>query len=305
MKILVTGGHGFVGSALVSALKDRYPCAQVLAPKSSELNLFDEMKTSAYLENIRPDYVFHLAARLGGVGLVSGKPLAFLEDNLRINLNTLKAISSRGGVKRIISLGSSCCYADDAPLPNAETSLWRGHPENTYGICKLVLLEQLSSRCGLEWVYLIPPNIYGPGDHFGEEDAHFIPATVMKFAQAVREGRNEVEVWGDGSQTRDFVYVDDVVHFLLEALEDRRYTGRPINIGTGMETSVREVVELIRRIMGLERKVDIQWAPDKPTGTKRKVLDNFLLREIAPDYAFVDIADGLRRTVNAWVSTVR
>lgn len=301
MKILVTGGHGFVGSALIKRLKERYPDMQLLAPSSSELNLLDGKATQDYMDAKTPDCVFHLAARLGGVGLVSNKPLAFLQSNLQINLNLLSAAQNvRGGVRRFITLGSSCCYAEDAPLPNRERDLWRGHPENTYGICKLVLLEQLIHQHGTNWTYLIPPNIYGPGDHFGEENAHFIPATVMKLKRAAEEGRREIEVWGDGSQTRDFVYIDDMVHFLLTAFEDEHYSGRPINVGTCAEVSVRQIVEQLLEIMGLSDRIKIRWAPDKPTGTKRKALDNGVLRALAPDYAFVDIAEGLRRTVKAW-----
>ncbi len=164
-----------------------------------------------------------------------------------------------------------------------------------------MLLEQLTNQNETDWVYLIPPNIYGPGDHFGEENAHFIPATVMKFIEASKDGRDEIEVWGDGTQTRDFVYVDDVIHFLLEAFEDDRYTGRPINICTGIEKSVCEITLGIREIMGLTGKVDIRWAKDKPAGTLRKVLCNDKLRELAPDYDFTDIQTGLRRTVEAWM----
>ena len=252
-----------MGTALTKALCERYPHAQVIAPTSKVLDLLDEQATNEYLKNSMPDVVYHLAARLGGVGLVSGQPLAFLENNLRINLDILQAVEKyAGGGIRFITLGSSCCYAEDAPLPNRESDLWNGHPENTYGICKLVLLEQLVHQKNKNWVYLIPPNIYGPGDHFGDAHAHFISATVMKFQKAVEDGTNEIEVWGDGSQTRDFVYIDDMVHFLLAAMEDDRYTGRPVNIGTGKEVSVKDVTLTIRDILGLKDKVAVRWAPD-------------------------------------------
>lgn len=301
MKILVTGGHGFVGSALTRALREKYPRAKLFVPTSSECNLFNENATRYYVKENKPDFCFHLASRLGGVGLVSNRPLAFLEDNLRINMNLLRGIESAGGVTKLITLGSSCCYSAEAPLPNREADLWKGHPENTYGICKLVLLEELLHQSEGEWVYLIPPNIYGPGDHFGEENAHFIPTTVMKFKRAAEEGAQEIEVWGDGTQTRDFVYIDDMVHFLLSALEDERYVGRPINVGTGVEVSVRETVEYIREIMGLTDRISIRWAPNKPTGTKRKVLNNATLRALAPEYVFTDIEEGLKRTIQAWI----
>ena len=301
MKILITGGHGFVGSALTKALHERYPHAQLFVPSSRELDLLDAQGTGAYIKETAPDVVYHLAARLGGVGLVSGRPLAFLEDNLQINLNLVRAVrENSGGYSKLITLGSSCCYSENAPLPNRESDLWNGRPENTYGICKLVLLEQLANQREKNWAYLIPPNIYGPGDHFGDENAHFIPATVRKLQEAVEDGTNEIEVWGDGSQTRDFVYIDDIVHFLLAALEDERYAGRPVNIGTGIEVSVKDITLAIREILGLSETVAVRWAPDKPTGTIRKALSNETLRTLAPDYAFVGIDIGLRETLKAW-----
>ena len=294
--ILVTGGHGFVGKALMGALRKNYHDTEIIAPTSKELDLLNSEKTLAFFHEHQIDCVFHLAARLGGVGLVSNKPLEFLESNLLINYNILRA-SLTSGVKKFITLGSSCSYSVDAPLPNRESDLWHGHPENTYGICKLVLLEHLISQTNMDWAYLIPPNIYGPGDHFGEKDAHFIPATVMKFQNALRENVDEIEVWGDGMQTRDFVYIDDMVYFLISAFENKEYSKKAVNVGTGIEVTIKEVVENIQSVMGLTGKVKINWAPDKPTGGKRKVFCNEALLQIEPNYRFVGIREGLERTL--------
>lgn len=296
MKILVTGGHGFIGRDLCKALRVKYPGEEILAPSSRELDLLDYTATETYLQTYKPECIFHLAARLGGVGLVSNKPLEFLESNLLINYNIVHAAMSNG-VKKFITLGSSCSYSVDAPIPNREDDLWKGHPENTYGICKLVMLEQLQNQKTMTWAYLIPPNIYGPGDHFGEENAHFIPATVQKLLHAAENGKPEIEVWGDGTQTRDFVYIDDMVYFLLRAYEDSSYCGRPVNVGTGIEVTVREVVEAIIRSLGLEGKVSVRWAPDKPTGIKRKALDNSMLLTLEPGYEFTRMDDGLEKTL--------
>lgn len=296
MKILVTGGHGFVGRDLYKALRAKYPWEEILAPSSKELDLLDYTATETFLQTYRPELIFHLAARIGGVGLVSNKPLEFLESNLLINYNIVHAAISCG-VKKFITLGSSCSYSMDSPIPNRENDLWKGRPENTYGVCKLVMLEHLQNQKAMTWAYLIPPNIYGPGDHFEEENAHFIPATVQKLLRAEKDGEREIEVWGDGAQTRDFVYIDDIIHFLLRAYEDDSFCGQPINIGTGVEVTVREVVETIIRSLGLDGKVAVKWAPDKPTGIKRKAFDNSMLFTLEPGYKFISMKNGLQETL--------
>ena len=296
IKILITGAHGFVGSALREALIKRYPEEAVLAPTSRELNLLDYAQTEAFLQRNPVDCIFHLAAQHGCVSLVSSKPLEMLETNLAINYNIVRA-AMRTGVRKFITLGSSCSYSVDAPLPNQEGDLWRGYPENTYGVCKLILLEHLSHQKEMSWVYFVPANLYGAGDHFGGENMHIIPATVMKFRDSVLHQKEEIEVWGDGSQTRDFVYIDDLIFFLLAAIEDSHYEKKVLNIGTGVEISVNELVIAIRETLGLTDRIRIRWAPDKPTGTMRKVLSNAELLKIVPGYSFVDIHSGLARTL--------
>lgn len=267
-----------------------------MAPSSRELNLLDYAKTEEYLRNTSVDYIYHLAAQHGCVSLVSDKPLEMLETNLLINYNIVHA-AMQTGVKKFITLGSSCSYSVDAPLPNSEKDLWRGHPENSYGVCKLVLLEHLASQKAMDWVYFVPANLYGAGDHFGGENMHIIPATVMKFRDALANGRDEIEVWGDGSQRRDFVYIDDLVYFLLAALRDNRYEKKVLNIGTGTETSVRELVEAIRKGLGVTEKITIRWNPDKPTGIMRKILSNEQLMKLNPGYKFISMDSGLAMTL--------
>ena len=300
MKILITGAYGFVGTALRESLCKCYPEEDILTPTSQELNLLDYAQTEKFLHEHPCNCIIHLAAQHGCVSLVSNKPLEILETNLMIDYNIVHA-AIKTNVKKFITLGSSCSYSKDAPLPNKEKDIWCGRPENTYGICKLVLLEHLSNQKSMEWVYLIPPNLYGAGDHFGGENMHLIPATVMKFQNATINGRKEIEVWGNGSQTRDFVYIDDIVYFLQTSIEDERYAGSPINIATGVEISVCEIVERIRILMGLSDSISIHWAVDKPTGLEHKVLNNHALRKIAPDYVFTSIEEGLKKTISSWV----
>lgn len=298
-KILITGANGFVGRALYEALNKHCPKADILAPSSRELNLLDYAKTEEYLRDASVDYIYHLAAQHGCVSLVSEKPLEMLETNLQINYNIVHA-AMQTGVKKFITLGSSCSYSVDAPLPNSEKDLWYGHPENSYGVCKLVLLEHLASQKDMDWVYFVPANLYGAGDHFGGKNMHIIPATVMKFRDALASGKNEIEVWGDGTQLRDFVYIDDLICFLLAALRDKRYEKQVLNIGTGTETSVRELVEAIRKELGVTEKIAIRWNPEKPTGIMRKSLCNSELMKLEPDYKFVEMSAGLKETLKAY-----
>ena len=298
-RILVTGGSGFVGKSLVSILRKTEDRICILAPSSSELNLLSYDNTCQYLRKNRIDCVISLAARLGGVGIVSNNPLFYLESNLAIYYNIVKA-SRENGVKRFITLGSSCCYSDNISLPAKEESLWEKRPENTYGICKLILLEHLQNQQDMDWVYLIPANIYGPGDHFGKENSHLIPATVMKYEQAKMFPKKAITVWDDGSQTRDFIYIVDLVNIILNSLTDDRYCGRPINVATSVGITIKEVVYQIRSLLGVE-SIDIEWDTSKPTGTLKKILSNERLLQIEPGYQFRTFNDGIRDTMDWYI----
>ncbi|EFM39166.1 NAD dependent epimerase/dehydratase family protein [[Eubacterium] yurii subsp. margaretiae ATCC 43715] len=218
----------------------------------------------------------------------------FFEKNLILNYNIVN-ISLKYNVKRFITLGSSCSYSRDAIIPTKETELWKGEPENSYGICKLVLLNHLKSQDRMKWVYLIPPNIYGPDDHFDEENSHLIPATFKKFDKALNFRENSIEVWGDGTQIRDFVYVDDIVDILLQTIEDDNFLFKELNLSTNVGVSVREIVEFIRSNLELDN-IYIRYNPDKPTGALKKILDNSSILKIIPRYKFKEFSDGIMET---------
>lgn len=304
MNILVTGGSGFVGSAFCKYLKESHKSTNIFVPTSKELNLFDLKSIERFLYENEITHIVHLAAKLGGVHLVSNKPLKYFESNLIINYNIVKAAIEQH-INRFVTLGSSCSYSEDMPLPNVETQLWHGYPENSYGICKLILLEHLERQNEFEWSYLIPPNILGSGDHFGEKDAHFIPATVKKIEDAIATGQNKIIVWGDGSQTRDFVYIDDIVFFLLEALKNEKFNHAVVNLSTGIETTIKYIVEQIIACMGYSEKIIVEWDSTKPVGSKRKVLSNKKLLELVPGYEFTTFLDGLKMTMTDYMGEIK
>lgn len=302
-KILVTGGSGFIGRALTEELRSMFGQENVLAPSSKELNLLDARHVDQYFKEHKIDVVYHMAARHAGIGSGISQELFFFETNLLMNYHIVSAARNHS-VEKFITFGSSCSYQRHLNHPALESDLWNGHAENTYGTCKLTLLEHLQAQADMNWVYLIPPNLYGPGDHFGETGTHFVPATVKKFQQAVDTGENCIVIWGDGSQTRDFLYLDDVIRILNDALTTERYDGKPINISTGKQSSILRVTELIRNDLGLNH-IEIRCDTTKPTGMKSREIGNGLFLTINPGYQFVRIEDGIRKTIAWYRNTAR
>lgn len=291
--ILVTGSRGFLGKKFMEKIceKNEY---EVYYPTSQELNLEDYNSVENFFKARKIDVVIHLAARLGGVGIVSRESLYFFEKNIILNYNIV-SVSLKYNVEKFITLGSSCSYGKDAIIPTHENQLWKGEPENSYGVCKLVLLNHLKSQNKMKWVYLIPPNIYGPGDHFEEEDSHLIPATFKKFENALKFNEKSIEVWGDGTQIRDFIYVDDVVDILLQSIENDSFLFKALNLSTNIGISVKEIVDFIRNNLALS-DVDVNYNPDKPTGTLKKILDNNSIHQILPNYKFKEFSEGILET---------
>lgn len=295
-RILITGSSGFLGKRLLQKMASEENQFVLFCPSSSTLNLMDNESVDAYFRDNSFDIIIHLAAKHGGVGLATAKSLQFLEENLILNYNVVHS-SLKYNVKQFIMIGSSCCYSNDVPVPTSEEQLWNGHPENTYGVCKLVLLEHLMAQEKMDWVCLTPPNLYGPDDHFGTKDAHFIPATVEKFESARINNSPYIEVWGDGSQVRDFIYIDDMAQIVYNALYNRNYSRKILNTSTNVGTSVKDIVLMIRSCMGCEN-IDIHWDTSKPTGTIKKVLLNHALLRIDPSLTLTNFDQGINMTIN-------
>lgn len=292
MNIFITGGHGFLGTHVVKELqKIVTPTDKLYIPNSKELNLFDYSKMETFFQTYNIDVVIHLAAKMAGIGELTAKPCFYLESNLMMNYNIVK-LAYKYHVKKFITLGSSCAYNNNTPLPMEEKEFWKKKPENTYGICKLILLEHLKSQNNMDWVYFVPGNIYGPGDHFDEENAHLIPATVRKIESALKKKQKQIEVWGDGSQVRDFIYVKDVAELIVQAITNSDYSKQAINLSGDNSYTVKEIVEML--LEGMQAKeIKPQWAVDKPTGIEKKLLDNSKFKKINPEYTFMPMKEGI------------
>lgn len=302
MKILVTGGRGFLGKSLVPIVCKKFGEENVFVPSSAELDLLDREAVEKYMKENQFDTVIHMAARMSGIGELMRYPQKYLEENLEINYNTVKG-ALNSGVKKFVTLGSSCGYNNDTPLPMREEYFWHLKPENTYGLCKLVMLEHLMSQKQMQWVYLVPGNLYGPYDHFGDEHAHLIPATVTKFLNAKETGAKSINVWGDGSQIRDFILVSDAAKIIADSIDNERFYGKPVNISANSGVSVKTIVETIREILGLEH-IEIEWDITKPTGIMKKILANDVMVSIIGENYLTPIKEGLTKTINWYLNSI-
>lgn len=293
--LLVTGSNGFVGRRFKEWTSRKLSEYHVLFPASSEMNLLDYASTEGYLKRHSVDIVIHMAAIHGGVELSQNQPLKLLEENTAINMNIVKA-SIQNKVDKFITFGSSCSYGLQSPLPISEDYLWHERPENTYGTAKLVMLEQLRAQNNMKWVYFIPTNIYGSGDHFGAKNMHIIPANILKFEEARRNNKDHIDVWGDGSQIRDFVYVDDIVSLVVESINTNKYDNDIFNVSTNEGVTIKRVIEIIQKVLEAE-DIKVQWDSTKPTGILKKVCDNTKLKKVSPNLKFTSIEEGLLLTI--------
>lgn len=299
-RVLVTGGSGFLGSHLVDLLRAR-GAREVIVPRSREFDLTDMASTQRLFAQARPDLVFHLAARVGGIGANRRHPGTFFRDNMAMGLNVLETARQQGTAKVVIA-GTVCAYPKFTPVPFREDELWNGYPEETnapYGIAKkalLVMAQAYRQEFGSNFVMLFPVNLYGPRDNFDLEDSHVIPAMIRKFIDAQSRGERRVVLWGDGTPTREFLYVADAAEGLVLAAE--RYDGPdPVNLGTGAEISMRALADTIARATGYAG--ELVWDSTKPNGQPRRMLDVSRARERFGFAARTSFQDGIAHTI-AW-----
>ena len=299
MKTVVTGGAGFLGTHLVERL--RAQDIEPYVPLQKDWDLTRERDVERLFAETRPELLIHLAAEVGGIGANQANPGRYWYANLIMGAQILEQ-SRLCGLRKLVLIGTICAYPKFAPVPFKEEELWNGYPEETnapYGIAKKTLLvgaQAYREQYGLDAIYLLPVNLYGPRDNFNLETSHVIPALISKMVDAKRGGKREVVLWGDGSPTREFLYVDDCAEAILLAAE--RYDGpEPVNIGTGSEISIRDLAELIAELTGYEG--ELVWDTSKPNGQPRRRLDTKRAERLFDFRARTPLREGLERTV-AW-----
>ena len=304
-KILVTGGGGFVGTHLLAAMRQAgLDEADIRVPRSGELDLRVQENCVNAVSGM--EVVIHLAALVGGIGFNRRNPGRIFYDNILMGVQLMEA-ARQAGVRKFVQIGTVCAYPRIVPVPFREESLWDGYPEETnapYGIAKKALLVQAQayrSQYGFNAIYLLPTNLYGPGDNFDPEDSHVIPALIRKCVEAVRDGAAEVVLWGTGNASREFLYVEDCAAGILAATE--KYDGaEPVNLGSGREIRISELVKAIAEECGYSG--NIRWDSSKPDGQPRRSLNTDRAREFGFS-ARTDFREGLRKTVEWYRKKMR
>lgn len=304
-RVLITGGHGFLGRRVVALLRERSP-ETISTFRSRDYDLTRQGDVRRLLDETRPDVLIHLAARVGGIGANQDNPGRFFYENAVMGIELMEQ-ARRHLVTKYIQVGTVCSYPRDTPVPFREDALWMGYPEETnapYGIAKRALLTQAAayrSQYGFDAITLLPTNLYGPEDNFDLESSHVIPALIRKCVEARLEGRTELAVWGTGSPTREFLFVDDAAEGILLAAE--RYAGaEPLNLGSAQEVSIADLVARITRLTGFQGRV--VFDASRPDGQPRRALDVSKAEREIGFRARVSLEEGLQRTV-AWYLRTR
>ncbi len=306
-RIIVTGGQGFLGGAVCRAL-EAAGCEHVFAASHAVHDLTTESGANRLMREAfpghAPEIVIHLAARVGGIQANADRPGDFFRDNMAMTLNVIEACRRAGlGNDRgkLVYIASTGCYPKLAPVPHREEDLWAGYPDPSiasYAVAKraaFTMLESYRTQFGLRSAFLMPINLYGPGDHFEDPAGHVIPALVRRFSEAQARWDKEAVCWGSGSPTREFLYVDDAAQAILRAVE-RIDTPTPINIGTGQEVSIRQVTQMIAQLVGFQGL--IHWDKTKPDGSARRTIDTAKARRLLEWEATTPLRQGLQQTIS-------
>jgi len=304
-RICVTGGAGFLGTHLIEKLK-AHGAKDIFVPTYPQYDLVREADILRMIDDAKPDVIIHLAAKVGGIGANREKPGEFFYDNLMMGVQLIHHAWQKD-VSKFVAIGTICAYPKYTPIPFKEEDLWNGYPEETnapYGLAKKMLLVQSQSyreQYGYNSIFLLPVNLYGPGDNFNPASSHVIPALIRKCLEAKEQNVSEIVAWGDGSPTREFIYVDDAAEGIT--LATMRYNSSdPVNIGSNFEISIKELTELIARLTGFEG--EIRWDTGKPNGQPRRKLDTSRAKERFGFEAKTNFEAGLRRTIE-WYANER
>ncbi len=303
-RVMVTGGNGFLGKNLVAKLKTRGAQVFVVEQDHYDLRRLDDIRRA--LKDSQPQMVIHLAARVGGIGANQAHPAEFFYDNLMMGAPLLHE-SWVEHVEKFVALGTICCYPKFTPVPFREEALWDGYPEETnapYGLAKKMLLVQSQAyrqQYNFNSIFLMPVNLYGPGDNFDPTSSHVIPALIKKCVDAIHAGADQIVVWGDGSPTREFLYVADAAEGVALAAE-RYNDSEPVNLGSAFEISIKDLAETIARLTGFTGRV--VFDPTKPNGQPRRKLDTTRAQERFGFVSQTTFEDGLRETIKWYIEAV-
>ena len=303
-KIVVTGGSGFLGGHLLRRLESA-GCQNVFVPVSKEYDLTRSDAIESLFEKHRPDVLIHMAAVVGGIGANRANPGKFFYNNAIMGIQLIEA-ARRFGVEKTVVLGTICAYPKFTPVPFQENALWDGYPEETnapYGLAKKMMLVQCQSyreQYGMNAIFLLPVNLYGPNDNFDLESSHVIPALIRKCVDAVESGSKEIVLWGDGSPTREFLYVEDAAEGILLATKDYD-KAEPVNLGSGMEISIRDLATKIATMTGFTG--EIVWDASKPNGQPRRCLDVTRAEREFGFRAATPFETGLQETIKWFLSS--